>query len=69
MENTPTGCADDLCTILKILKNDPKPRSVNNSIQRLDLDPSSIQEFFYQPKLRPAMQSHPGAQSYWSIVT
>ena len=32
MENTPTGCADDLPTILRILKNDPKSRSANNSL-------------------------------------
>ena len=29
MGNTPTGCADDLPTILIIFKNDPKSRSVN----------------------------------------
>jgi len=29
MEYTPTGHADDLPTILGILKNDPKSRSVN----------------------------------------
>ena len=28
MENTPTGHADDLPTILEIFKNDPKWRSV-----------------------------------------
>ena len=53
MENTPTGCADDLPSILAIFKNDPKSRSVNNSLQRPDLDPGSINDFFYQPKLRP----------------
>ena len=53
MENTPTVCADYLPTILRILKNDPTSRSVNNSLQRLDFDPSSINNLFYQPKLRP----------------
>ena len=37
MGNTPTGCADDLLTILGICKNDPKTRSVNNSLQRLNI--------------------------------
>ena len=35
MENTPTVCADDLLTILGIFENDPKSRSVNNSLQQL----------------------------------
>ena len=46
MENTPTGRADDLPTILGIFKNDPKSRSVNNSLQQLDFDPNSVQDFF-----------------------
>ena len=29
MENTPSVCADDLHTILRIVKNGPKSRSVN----------------------------------------
>ena len=41
MGNTPTGRADDLPTILGISKNELKSRSVNNSLQRLDLDPNS----------------------------
>ena len=53
MENTPTGCGSDLPTILRILKNDRKSRSVNNSLQPLDLDPNIIKDCFYQPKLRP----------------
>jgi hypothetical protein len=53
MENTPTGCGSDLHTILRILKNDRKSRSVNNLFQPLDLDPNRIKDFFYQPKLRP----------------
>ena len=52
MENTPTGCGSDLPTILIILKNDRKSRSVNNFLQPLDLDPNRIKDFFYQPKLR-----------------
>jgi hypothetical protein len=39
MENTPTVCADDLPSVLGIFKNDPKSKSVNNVLQRLDLDP------------------------------
>ena len=30
MENTPTGCGDDLPTILGISKNEPKARSVQD---------------------------------------
>ena len=53
MENTPTVCADNLPTILGIFKNEPKSRSVNNSLQQLDFDPNSIKDVFCQPKLRP----------------
>ena len=53
MENTPAGCGSDLPTILRILKNDRKSRSVNNFLQPLDLDPNRIKDLFYQPKLRP----------------
>ena len=42
MENTPTGCADDLPSILGIFPNDPKSRSVNNSLQQLNFNPNSI---------------------------
>ena len=54
MESTPTGCADDLSTILGLFKNDPKWRSVNNYLQRLDLCLNSRQGFFYQPQLSAA---------------
>jgi hypothetical protein len=47
-----TGCGSDLPTILRILKNDRRSRSVNNSLQPLDLDPNRIKDFAYQPKLR-----------------
>ena len=55
MENTPTVCANDLPTFLRNFKNDPKSRSVNNVLQRLDFEPGSIHFFVYQPKLRPYM--------------
>jgi hypothetical protein len=55
MENTAIGCGSDLPTILRILKNDRKSRSVNNFLQPLDLDPNRIKDLFYQPKLRPAL--------------
>jgi hypothetical protein len=42
MEKTLVGRADDFCTILAIWKIYPSSRSVNNVIQRLDLDPHSI---------------------------
>jgi hypothetical protein len=58
MENTPTVCGGDLRTILIILKNDRKSRSVNNCFQPVDLDPNLIYIFFYQPKLRPDNCSH-----------
>ena len=73
MENTPTGCADDLPTILGIYKNDPKSRSVIIFFQRLDFAPNTMINFVYQPKLRPAglLQEHlqadaigPGPHSY-----
>jgi len=53
MENTPTGCGSHLPTILRILKNDRKSRSVNNTFQPLDLHPNRIKYVFFQPKLRP----------------
>ena len=56
MENTPTGHADDLPTILGFFKNDPKSISVNIFVQRLAFAPNSIKDFIYKPKLRPAMQ-------------
>ena len=39
LENTPTVCGDDLPSIVKNFKNDPKSRSVNNSLQQLDFFP------------------------------
>jgi hypothetical protein len=53
MDNTPTGCGSDLPTNLTILKKSRKSRSVNNSLQPLDLDPNRINDFVYQSKLRP----------------
>jgi hypothetical protein len=52
-KNAPTGCGSDLLTILRILKNKRKSRSVNNLLQPPDLDPNRIKDIFYQPKLRP----------------
>ena len=46
MENTPTGRADDLPTIMGIIINDPKSRSVNNSLQQLEFDSNSIKDCF-----------------------
>ena len=42
MENMPKEGADDLLTILGIFKDDPKSRSVNNSLQRSNLSPNCI---------------------------
>ena len=42
MENIPTGLANDLPTILKTLENEFKSRSVNNFLQRLNLDPNGV---------------------------
>ena len=49
MEDTPTGCANELLTILETSNNDPKSRSVNTSLQRLDLDPNCIVWCTYSP--------------------
>ena len=46
MENTLTVRADDLPSILGILKQDPKSRSVNDFLQQLDFDPNSITVIF-----------------------
>ena len=46
MENTPTDCGSDLPTVLKILKNERRSRSVNNFLQPLDLDPNRIKDFY-----------------------
>jgi len=42
MENTPMVCADDSPSILGNLKSDPKSRSANSFLQRLDFYPISI---------------------------
>ena len=57
MENTSTVCADDLPTIWGIFKNNPKSRSVNICVQRLDFAPNCIKDYIYQPKLRPEEMS------------
>lgn len=56
MDDTPAGCGDDLPTILGTVKNVPKSRSINNFLQRPDVDPNSARtkNCFHQPKLRPA---------------
>ena len=57
MQNTSTGCGRHLPTILGIFKNHSKSRSVNNFFKCSDLDPNSVKDFVYQPKLRLAMHS------------
>ena len=52
MESTPMGCADDLLRFFGIFTNDPESRSVNIFVERLDFDPNSIKDSFYQPKLQ-----------------
>ena len=53
MENTPTGCADDLPTILRNSKNEPKSRSVNIVIQWLNFDPNSSTKKKCSPATAP----------------
>jgi hypothetical protein len=53
MENTPTGCADDLAIILGIFKHDPTLRSVNVFFQRLDFCPKQYL-FFLPAKASPS---------------
>ena len=53
MENTPMGCGSDLPRILGMSENYPKSRSVNNFLQRLDLDPNSTIFCVTSPKLHP----------------
>ena len=53
MDNTPLGCGSHLPKLLKKI-HDTKSRCVDNCFQRLELDPNSIKELVYQPKLRPA---------------
>ena len=48
MENTPTGHADDLPTILGIFKNDPKSRSVNIFFSGWILPPNSTGKLLKQ---------------------
>ena len=57
-----TGHSDDLITILAIFKNDPKSRSVNNSLQRPDLDPYS---FFVPARATPSQESQEGGVGMW----
>ena len=54
MENTSPVCGGDLPPILGFVENDPKSRSVNNSLQQLDFDQNSMTDFFYRSQLRPA---------------
>jgi hypothetical protein len=65
MENTPTGCDSHLPTNLRIIKNDRKLRSVNNSLKCSDLDPNSVKDFFWQPKLRLVEGVH-GQKGGWT---
>ena len=53
MENTPTGCADDLPTILGFFKKIPKIEKCQHSFQQMNFDPNRIKDFICQPKLRP----------------
>ena len=46
MENAPTECGSDLLAIREFSKNGSRSRSVNNSLQRLDLDPNSTLVLF-----------------------
>ena len=55
--NFPTWCGSELLTILVIFKNDPKSRSVNNSLQHSDLYPYSIENLFSDPKSRSVNNS------------
>ena len=56
MGNTPTGCADDLFTILEILKTDPQSRSVNILSSNWILTQTVKKKHFDQPKLRPVYE-------------
>ena len=62
MENTPTGCGSDLLQFWQVLKNDQQSRRVHNSLQRLDFYLNSIEDFLYQPKLRPVIVT-------WCVVS
>ena len=58
MENTPTGCADELPAILGTFKNDLKSRSVNNCVQWLDFYASNIKNVFTsQSSVQTGIQS------------
>jgi hypothetical protein len=52
VQHTPTGCDGHLRTILRTFTNDPKSRSVNNSVKCSDLDPNSRKDLFYPPERR-----------------
>ena len=64
MENAPTGHADDLPRILGIFRNYSKSRSVNIFVQQLDFTPNCIEDFIYQPKLRPDVNFGP-VKGFW----
>ena len=63
MENTRTVCADDLPTILRKRKV-----SVNNCLQQLDFEPSSIRYFVCQPRLRPDNDSAARSVCSWLSI-
>ena len=58
MKKSPTICADDLHTILEKFKNDPKSRSANHFLQRLELGPKQ-HIFVYQPHFHPGTLLRP----------
>ena len=63
MQNTSSGRADDLPTVLRTFKNDPKLRSVNHFLERLDFGPNCIKDVFCQPKCCPAQNVAPGPRA------
>ena len=54
MESTPTERADDLPSVLGVVKNDTRARSLNNSLQRPDFDPNSIKDFCLPAEAPPS---------------
>jgi hypothetical protein len=54
MENTPTGCADDLPTILAIFKKYQKSRSVNMFSPAAVFGPKQHKSFLLPAKAPPS---------------
>ena len=53
MQDTPTGCGSHVLTNLRVLKNEPTSRSVNDFPECSDLDPPHEKQFILPARSPP----------------